>query len=123
MVFSQAVPAKNENIPYLVTFGNKADKSWGDDDFNQIIFFSVPETQKTPFFIRIFDPNVGGKIDENRGGFNSKTKFSLYSFANQYLLLIDWFKISLINYNMSLLNRLIIDDKSCYKLININSSV
>lgn len=78
VTYSQSVPAKNENIPYLVTFGNKADRSWGDDDFNQIIFFSVPKEQKTPFFIRIFDPNVGGKIDENRGGFNSKTKFSLY---------------------------------------------
>ena len=74
----QSVPAKNENIPFLVTFGNKAQLVWGDDDFNQIVFFSVPETQKTPFFIRIFDPNVGGKHDENRQGFNSKTKFSLY---------------------------------------------
>lgn len=77
-VYSQAIPAKNENIPYLVTFGNKALKGWGDDDFNQIVFFSVPADQKTPFFIRIYDPNVGGKLDENKGGFNTKTKFSLY---------------------------------------------
>ena len=40
---SQPVPAKNENIPFLVTFGKNAPKSWGDDDHNQIIFFSVPE--------------------------------------------------------------------------------
>jgi len=75
---AQAIPAKNENIPFLVTFGNKAAISWGDDDFNQIVFFSVPKEQKTPFFIRIFDPNNGGKYDENRGGFNSTTTFSLY---------------------------------------------
>jgi hypothetical protein len=75
---SQSIPAKNENIPYLVTFGNKSEKSWGDDDNNQIVFFSIPKNQKTPFFIRIFDPNIGGKIDENRQGFNTKTKFSLY---------------------------------------------
>ena len=31
-----------------------------------------------PFFIRIFDPNNGGKHDESRQEFNSKTKFSLY---------------------------------------------
>jgi len=75
---AQSIPAKNENIPFLVTFGNKADLKWGDDDFNQIVFFSIPKEQKTPFFIRIFDPNVGGKHDENRQGFNTKTKFSLY---------------------------------------------
>lgn len=75
--FGQAVPAKNENIPFLVTFGKDSDKSWGDDDNNQIIFFSVPESQKTPFFIRVFDPNIGGKHDENKGGFNTTTKFTL----------------------------------------------
>ena len=75
---AQSIPAKNENIPFLVTFGKSAEKSWGDDDFNQIIFFSIPKEQKTPFFIRIFDPDVGGKNDENRKGFNTKTKFSFY---------------------------------------------
>lgn len=77
-VLAQSIPAKNENIPYLVTFGKDGEKKWGDDDNNQIIFFSIPVDQKKPFYIRIFDPNVGGKIDEAKGGFNSKTKFSLY---------------------------------------------
>jgi len=76
--FAQEIPAKNENIPFLVTFGNKADLKYGDDDFNQMIFFSVPQNQKTPFYIRVFDPNVGGKHDEGRQGFNTYTKFSLY---------------------------------------------
>jgi len=75
---AQAVPAKNENIPFLVTFGNKAEKNWGDDDYNQIVFFSLPKEQKTPFYIRIFDPNIGGKYDENKEGFNSSSTFSLY---------------------------------------------
>lgn len=77
-LFSQAVPAKNENIPYLVTFSKDSEKKWGDDDNNQIIFFSIPVDQKNPFYIRVFDPNVGGKFDEAKGGFNSKTKFSIY---------------------------------------------
>lgn len=75
---AQSIPAINENIPFLVTFGKDAKIAWGDDDFNQILFFSIPKEQKTPFYIRIFDPNVGGKHDENRQGFNTKTKFSLY---------------------------------------------
>ncbi len=77
-LFSQIMPSTDENIPYLVTFSKNADKTWGDDDNIQIYFFTLPQEIKTPFFIRIFDANNGGKLDENRGGFNSKTKFSLY---------------------------------------------
>ena len=36
---AQPVPAGDENIPYLMTFGNKAETSWGDDDFSQTFFF------------------------------------------------------------------------------------
>ena len=61
-VQSQPVPAKDENIPYLVTFGGDADKSWGDDDFCQIFFFKIPFTQKEPFYLRVYDPGTGGAI-------------------------------------------------------------
>ena len=33
-IFGQAVPGKDENIPFLVTFGKIGDTSWGDDDFS-----------------------------------------------------------------------------------------
>ncbi len=75
---AQSVPAEDENIPYLVTFGNQAEKSWGDDDFSQTFFFTIPKTQKGAFFIRVFDPGTGGELDEARGPFNTKTKFSVY---------------------------------------------
>jgi len=75
---AQVMPSVEENISYLVTFSKSSDKSWGDDDNVQIYFFSVPEAVKTPFYIRVFDPDNGGTIDENRNGFNSKTKFSVY---------------------------------------------
>jgi hypothetical protein len=78
LAFSQVMPSTDENIPYLVTFSKQADKTWGDDDNVQIYFFTIPKDIKTPFFIRVFDPDNGGKYDENRGGFNSKTKFSVY---------------------------------------------
>ena len=74
----QVMPSAEENISYLVTFSKNADKTWGDDDNIQIYFFTVPEAVKTPFYIRIFDADNGGANDENRGGFNSKTKFSVY---------------------------------------------
>lgn len=74
----QSVPAKNENIPYLVTFGSGGDKSWGDDDFCQVFFFVVPKSHKKAMFIRVFDPGTGGKIDEKKGDFNTKMKYSIY---------------------------------------------
>ena len=76
--FAQAVPSPEENIPYLVTFGNAGDKSWGDDDFCQVFFFVVPKTQKTSIYLRVYDPGTGGTIDEKKGAFNTKTKFTVF---------------------------------------------
>jgi hypothetical protein len=81
---AQRVPAADQNFPFLVTFGNKAEKSWGDDDFVQIFFFCVPQTSTQPIYIRVFDADAGGKNDENRGGFNTQTKFSVYGGAGAH---------------------------------------
>jgi len=78
VLYAQHVPAPEENIPFLVTFGKNSSHSWGDNDFCQIIFFVVPDEHTSSVFIRMFDPDVGGKYDENRGGFNTETKFSIY---------------------------------------------
>jgi hypothetical protein len=75
---AQQIPAVEENIPYLVTFGKKGLQSWGDDDFSQTWFFVVPKFQSKPFYIRIFDPETAGNLDEKKGIFNSKTQFSVY---------------------------------------------
>lgn len=78
-VYAQPVPAEDENIPYLVTFGTHASATWGDDDDCMIFFFSVPVTHKTPIYIRVFDPNIGGQHDEMAGGvFDTKMRFSVY---------------------------------------------
>jgi len=75
---AQPAPAEDENIPYLVTFGSDADKSWGDDDYCQIFFFKVPPSHKGPVFIRVFDPDTGGEIDEMKGSYNTGVRFSVY---------------------------------------------
>lgn len=75
---AQSVPALEENIPYLITFGNKADKSWGDDDYAQVFFFVVPETENQPIFLRVYDPDTGGELDERKSDFNTTMKFSVY---------------------------------------------
>ena len=76
--FSQQMPSDDEKIPYLCTLGKNADKTYGDDDKVQIIFFSIPENSKESFYIRIFDPVISSKNDEIRGGENTKMRFSIY---------------------------------------------
>jgi hypothetical protein len=76
--FSQQFPSVEENIPYLITFGRNGATSWGDDDFSQTFFLSVPKSQKDPIYIRVFDPDVGGLHDEMKGDFNTKFKFTIY---------------------------------------------
>jgi hypothetical protein len=78
LLYSQSVPASDENIPFLMTFGNKAETSWGDDDYSQTFFFLIPETFKDPIFIRVFDPDIGGENDELDGEWDTKTLFSVF---------------------------------------------
>jgi hypothetical protein len=76
--FSQSAPAVDENIPYLVTFGKDAGTSWGDDDHCQVFYCLIPLSQTSPVYIRIYDPDTGGDIDELNGEFNTITNFSVY---------------------------------------------
>ncbi len=78
VALAQPVPAEEENIPFLVTFGNRAKPSYGDNDFKQVFFFSIPKDYRKPFYIRVFDPNVGGKHDELIGKPDTKTRFTVY---------------------------------------------
>jgi len=75
---AQPVPSAEENIPFLVTFGPKAETFWGDNDFSQIWFFLVPETYKGMVYIRVFDPDIGGANDELNGVFDTRMLYSVY---------------------------------------------
>jgi len=77
-IFAQPVPNKEENIPHLMTFGNAAEPSWGDDDFSQTFFFQVPKGFNQPVFIRVFDPDTGGAIDEIAGAWNTKCSYEVF---------------------------------------------
>jgi hypothetical protein len=76
--FGQAAPAEDENIPYLVTFGKNAASSWGDDSHVEIFFFLIPEKFKKPIYIRVYDPDCGGDVDELNGAWDTETSFSIY---------------------------------------------
>jgi hypothetical protein len=76
--FAQPVPNVEENIPYLMTFGKGAETSWGDDDFSQAFFFLIPEDYDQPFFIRVFDPDTGGEIDEIAGEWDTRCVYEVF---------------------------------------------
>lgn len=84
IVFGQIAPNEIENIDFLVSFGKESQTSWGDDDFVQVYFFSIPENQTQTFYIRIFDPDIGGLWDEPKGEFNTRVKFSFYGGKDAY---------------------------------------
>jgi hypothetical protein len=81
---AQAVPSAQENIAYITTFSKGAADTWGDDDHVQVYFFAAPINNKAPFYIRIFDPEIGGKCDQLNGVYNSSTKFSVYGGNGAY---------------------------------------
>jgi len=76
--FAQPVPGLDENIPHLVTFGGDGDITWGDDNFCQIIFFKVPENYSDPIYLQVFDPDVGGTIDEQKGEWDTQIIYSVF---------------------------------------------
>lgn len=78
----QAVPGKDENIPFLMTFGKSGKVSWGDDDFSQSFFFTIPKDYKDPFYIRVFDPEIGGENDEIAADWNTRMQYSVYGGNN-----------------------------------------
>ena len=41
-------------------------------------FFKIPAGYDDPFYIRVFDPDIGGKNDEINGEFNTKMTYEIY---------------------------------------------
>ena len=81
---AQPVPAWDENIPYLMTFGMNGETSWGDDDFSQTFFFKIPPNYRDPFYIRVYDPDVGGNVDEINGFWDTRMSYSIYGGADSF---------------------------------------
>ncbi len=81
MIFTaqgQPIPSESSNIDFLMTFGNDADAACGDDDFSQVIFVGIPRSRKAAFYIRVYDPGTGGRLDEVNDHFNTKTRYTVY---------------------------------------------
>ena len=82
---AQIVPSPEEGIDFVTTFGSEADSKFGDDDQLQIFFILIPKAVNKPFYVRIFDPEIGGKNDLLVGpSFNTTTRFEVYGGFKAY---------------------------------------
>lgn len=62
---------------FFSVFGENAPSERGDNNHVQVIYFDIPASETRPIYLRIFDAEVGGYLDERHGQFNSKTRYVL----------------------------------------------
>ena len=79
-----SIPVSAQRLAPLVTYGPKAHISSGDDDQQQIIFFSVPVSSRDSLYVRLYDPDCGGARDERIGIWDSETRFRLFGGAGAF---------------------------------------
>ena len=68
----------------LITFGDQANPIQGDDDYTQVFFFKLPASSDGPLYLRIYDPDVGGALDEGFGEWDTQTRFTLFGGSGAY---------------------------------------
>lgn len=78
VLMGTAAPAWAQHEGMLITYGSDAQTREGDDDFRQVVFFSVPATYSGQFFLRVFDADIGGAVDQIYGEHNTTTRFRLF---------------------------------------------
>jgi len=79
------VPTDDSNIKYFYVFGADGKKTYGAmKNEPQIIFVRVPDSYKGKIEISIYDPDIGGAIDEKSGQWNTTTEFSILGGKNAY---------------------------------------
>jgi large repetitive protein len=71
------VSAQQARGLFFAVFGQDAPPERGDHNHVQTIYIDIPITETRPIYLRIFDADVGGNLDERHGTFNSKTRFVL----------------------------------------------
>jgi hypothetical protein len=79
-------PATMLETGLVSTFGTAATSPGeGDNDQVQVIFLEIPDTTTATLHVHIFDPDVGGDLDEQQGGaWDTATTFSLYGGSGAY---------------------------------------
>ncbi|MBU1061874.1 MAG: PKD domain-containing protein, partial [Candidatus Omnitrophica bacterium] len=82
--FCVKVPGEDTNMRYLYVFGEDGKKSYGAKKQPQVIFLMIPEDYTGEMQISIYDPDVGGYIDEKSGKWDTETRFSIFGGKRAY---------------------------------------
>ena len=65
--------------PQFITYGVGAHPQEGDPDRRQAFYFTVPANFGKPLYVRLFDPESGGKYDQiTTRGPNTTTRFTVF---------------------------------------------
>ncbi len=80
LILATAQPgaAQGNDVPLYINYGADARTSEGDNDYQQAIYLSVPATTKRRLFVRIFDPDTGGRFDQPGFKGETITEFSVF---------------------------------------------
>jgi hypothetical protein len=81
---AQQVPSAAESLDFLITSSVGCKTEVGDDDHEQTFFFLLPKNYSNSFYIRVYDPETSGKLDEKIGMFSSETTYTIYSGAGTH---------------------------------------
>lgn len=76
--FSYKIPPTETNIKYLYVFGKDGKKVYGALNEPQVVFLRVPISWTGKIKVAIYDPDIGGSIDEKSGRWDTETRFSIY---------------------------------------------
>lgn len=70
------VDAQQARGLFFSLFGPDAPQSMGDYNHMQAIYFDIPEDEEKPVYLRVFDADIGGYLDERVGtSFNTRMRF------------------------------------------------
>jgi len=69
---------------FISIFGRDASGADGDDDHVQVVFFDVPDGTSGNLYVRLFDADVGGGLDEQNGGWDTAITYTLRGGAGAY---------------------------------------
>lgn len=76
--YGQALPAEDQNIPWLFTTALNAPGDLGDNDHRQIFYYLVPDNYHGNIYLWIEDPGCSFENDQINGFPDSKFDFKIY---------------------------------------------
>ena len=88
--FCYKVPTEDSNVKYLYVFGADGKKTYGAmKNEPQVVFVKVPTSYNGDIQIGIYDPDIGGSIDEKSGQWDTTTKFSIFGGERAYTSILE----------------------------------